>query len=130
MKTKVTLLLYLSLTFTGYTYGKKVTEPGLTDYVRCAMFHRMMAASFSSRFGSGLESLQIVETEKMQAFVKHSRELAEKDFPDEAKDIFNDEWQFYLKDMFDQINRNYKNVSRLKYRYRERCAKLAENLPD
>jgi len=119
-------LFFISALMVSLASGaEQAHEPGIDELVQCAMFHRMMAASFSDEFGSGLESLQGVELEKMQGFVKRARDLSDQQLGDDAEAAFNDEWQYYLKEMFDQINRNYKNVSRLKYRYRERCANMA-----
>jgi len=129
MKIKITAILIGILTsFTCFAEEEVTSEYGVNDYVQCAVFHRMMAASFSAQYGSGLESLQISETEKLQSFVKHAKKTAELDNPETAEEVFNEEWQYYLREMFDEINRSYKNVSRLKYRYRQRCAKLAETL--
>lgn len=97
------------------------------DYTTCAVYHRMIAGGFQ-RSGRDMQEMANLEHEKMELMVEKAKELAREESLEEAEEIFLDEWQFVLADMTDQINRNYENVLRLKYRYRSRCTALYKTL--
>ena len=102
-------------------------SPTMSDYTLCAVYHRMMAGSFQS---NGRDYQAMAEREKMDSLIKKAKHLAREEFGDElAEESFLDEWRTVLANMNDQINRNYVNISRIKYRYKNRCTALHEK-PD
>ena len=103
------------------------TSPTMNDYTVCAVYHRMMVGSFQR---SGRDFQAMAEREKMDSLIKKAKHLARGEYGDElAEELFLDEWRAILANMNDQINRNYVNISRLKYRYKNRCSALDEK-PD
>ncbi len=102
-------------------------SPTMSDYTICAVYHRMMVGSFQS---NGRDFQAMAEREKMDSMIKKAKHLARDEYGDElAEELFLDEWRAILANMNDQINRNYVNVSRIKYRYKDRCTALHEK-PD
>lgn len=85
------------------------------DYATCAVYFRMVVGGMRSR---GATALASVEQEKMDRMIELAKEGAA------AEEQFDAAWRRILADMTDIINRNYSNVSRLKYRYDERCEAL------
>lgn len=94
-------------------------------YITCAVYHRMVAGAFQRR-GAGLQSMMDLETEKMESWTKKARQLAHVQYGGEAEAMFLEQWRSSFADMMDQINRNYENISRLKYRYGDRCGVIPE----
>lgn len=104
----------------------EVLPATMSDYTICAVYHRMIIGSIQ-RKGRNLQVIEDLEREKMDSLIKTAKQLARKEYGDElAEELFLDEWRAILADMTDQINRNYENVTRLKYRYRNRCSALLE----
>lgn len=97
----------------------------MDTYTTCAVYHRMVAGAFQRR-GPDLQSLMNLETEKMESWTKKAKQLAHEQYGDEAEKMFLEQWRLTQVNMTDQINRNYKNISRLKYRYGDRCSVLPE----
>lgn len=85
------------------------------DYATCAVYFRMVVGGMRSRGASALAS---IEQEKMDRMIEMAKGKAA------AGEDFNAAWRRILADMTDTINRNYQNVSRLKYRYDDRCETL------
>ncbi len=94
------------------------------DYTTCAVYFRMQVGHFKSR---DLTPIADIEQEKMDRMVTQGRKAAIAEFDDE--EMFDIEWRTILAEMTDEINRNYENISRIKYRYDERCEALLETLP-
>ncbi|MCH7742951.1 MAG: hypothetical protein IIB71_09870 [Proteobacteria bacterium] len=108
--------------------GAESPEATMSDYTLCAVYHRMMIGSIQ-RSGRDLQVIVQIEREKMDALIKKAKHLARKEFGDElAEELFLDEWRAILGSMTNQINRNYENVSRLKYRYKNRCRALHDQI--
>ena len=100
----------------------------MSDYTICAVYHRMIVGSIQ-RSGRDLQVLAEIEREKMESLIKKAKHLARKEFGDElGEELFLDEWRAILGSMTNQINRNYENVSRLKYRYKNRCRALHDQI--
>lgn len=102
------------------------SPPGsMDDYVTCAVYYRMIVGSLSSRFGSDLAELVNIQKENMYKMMVMARSAATEEYgKDLGEDLFQDQWQAIFMDMTDQINRNYDNIAKLKYRYNQRCRKL------
>ncbi|MFP6807973.1 MAG: hypothetical protein VB957_12480 [Pseudomonadales bacterium] len=112
-----------------HAVGEPSTESrpseSMSEYTTCAVYHRMMAGSFRRK--SGLANLAELETEKMDTLVTKAKAIAiEEDGEELGEEIFLEEWRDTLAYMTDQINRDYDNITRLKYRYKKRCQILME----
>lgn len=104
---------------------------GMSDYVTCAVYFRMVAGSMSPRYGRDLGALADVEKEKMNRLIELGRKSAKAEFgTDMATEMFDSEWRAALADMTDQINRNYENVNKLKVRYDRRCEALVKSVTE
>ena len=100
-----------------YTFADTET---MAEYTTCAVYHRMTVGAM--RRAGNLDALADGEREKMNRFIDLAKEAGIEEYGEELSDeIFNDEWQAITAEMTDLINRNYDNVSKLKYLYRERC---------
>ncbi|MCZ6502332.1 MAG: hypothetical protein O6945_07445 [Gammaproteobacteria bacterium] len=120
-------IAFIFLLLAGTSSLAESPSPTTSDYTVCAVYHRMMVGSFQR---SGRDWQAMAEREKMDSLIKKAKHLARDEYGDElAEELFLDEWRAVLARMNDQINRNYKNISRLKYRYKNRCTALHEN-PD
>lgn len=98
-------------------------EVTLSGATVCAVYFRMVVGSM--RYGRDLGPLADVEREKMDRAMAIAREKAKEEFgEDMAEEIFQSEWRAILAEMTDDINRNYDNVSKLRYRYDDRCEAL------
>ena len=96
--------------------------PTMDAYVTCAVYHRMMAGSF--RRVRQMPEMANLETEKMDIFVKLAKAAGSEEFGEaEVEAAFLDSWKYDLNRMENKINRNYENVSRLTYIYKNRCSK-------
>lgn len=105
--------------------------PGMSEYVTCAVYFRMVVGSMSPRYGRDLGALADIEKEKMTRAIELGRERAVAEFgSDLATEMFDSEWRAVLADMTDQINRNYENVSNLKVRYDRRCEALMKSVTE
>jgi len=63
-----------------------------------------------------------LESEKMDDFIKLAKAAGLQEFgPEEVEAAFLESWRFDLNRMEEKINRNYKNVSRLTYLYKNKC---------
>jgi len=94
------------------------------DYTTCAVYHRMVVGSFMQRDGN-MQIMVDLEREKMDALIAKAKSAGIKEHgEDAAEDIFLKAWRSTLADMTDRINRNYENISQLKYTYKERCDEL------
>lgn len=93
------------------------------EYTTCAVYHRMLAGSLRRK--QGLQNLADLASEKMEFFVDEAKKIAVEEYGEElGEEMFLDEWRAELAYMTDQINRNYENISRLKFRYNERCSAI------
>ena len=102
--------------------------PAMDELTVCAVYHRMLAASF--RRSRNLPVMADMEQEKMEDLIRRARDAAVSEYGEEmAEEMFLDAWRESLAYMTDQINRNYENVRRLKSRYGNRCRKLATSAP-
>ncbi len=111
------IVLFMPLTARG-------AEVSASDLTTCAVYHRMLAAAL--RRDRNLPVIAEIEEEKMNRLIRRAKTVgAEENGVEFGEELFNDDWQAALADMTDQINRNYKNVGRLKVRYRSRCAALS-----
>jgi hypothetical protein len=108
-------------------HAAAATEPqvSMDDYLTCAVYYRMVVGSMSSRFGSGQDELARIPKENMTLMMELARSRAAEEFGEEfGEELFQDQWRDVFKEMTDQINRNYENIAKLKYRYDGRCRKL------
>ena len=85
----------------------------------------MLASAFKR--DRDLQIMAELEIEKMNSFIDRAKTAGTEEYgQDLVEQLFQDEWNAVLSDMTDQINRSYQNVSRLKVRYKTRCAALAQ----
>jgi hypothetical protein len=97
----------------------------MEDYTTCAVYHRMLASAFKR--DSDLQIMAELEIEKMNFFINQAKTTGTEEYgQDLVEQLFQDDWNAVLSDMTDQINRSYQNVSRLKPRYKKRCAALEQ----
>jgi hypothetical protein len=105
-------------------------EGSMDDYVTCAVYYRMIAGSMSSRYGSGQDELATIPKENMALMMELARSSATEEFGEEfGEELFQDQWRAIFTEMTDQINRNYDNIAKLKYRYDKRCRRLGGKSP-
>lgn len=103
-------------------------------YVTCAVYHRMMAGSF--RRVRQMPELADLEFEKMNEHIRLAKvagkvefggtEAVDTEIDTEVEAVFLESWKYNLNQMENKINRNYENVSRLTYIYKNKCRKLLE----
>ena len=103
-------------------------------YVTCAVYHRMMAGSFTRV--RQMPELAGLESEKMNEHIRLAKvagrvefggtEAVDTEIETEIEAVFSESWKYNLNQMENKINRNYENVSRLTYIYKNRCRKLLE----
>ena len=92
----------------------------MSSYTTCGVYHRMMVGAMRS--DSHLEALAEAHQKKMNYYITLANRAGREEYGDElGEELFNDEWAFVQAEMTNRINRNYVNISRLKYRYQERC---------
>jgi hypothetical protein len=121
--------LRVALCFLLLAGSSALAEPpvaSMADYTTCAVYHRMMVGAFQ-RGGRDMGIMADMEREKMDLLIRNAKLQAREEYGDDlAEELFQEEWRATLADMTNQINRNYENVSRLKYRYKNRCSALHE----
>lgn len=94
------------------------------QYVTCAVYYRMLVGAFNSR-GQDLDLMAEMSRERLEVAMKLAREVGAAEYGEEmAEEIFLEQWQDTLAGMTDEINRNYNNISRIKYKYKDRCEQL------
>ena len=104
---------------------KQMPAASMDAYVTCAVYHRMMAGSF--RRVRQMPALADIETEKMNDFITLAKTAGKAEFGDaEVETVFLEAWNYDLGRMETKINRNYENVSRLTYIFKNKCRKLVE----
>jgi hypothetical protein len=95
----------------------------LYDLTQCAVYHRMIASELANR--KQLDIVADAEKEKMFALMALAKAAAREEYGDElAEQMFQEEWAYHINAMMKAIDKNYDNIYRLKYRYRERCIKV------
>ncbi len=77
-----------------------------------------------------------LESEKMNEHIRLAKvagrvefggtEAVDTEIETEVEAVFSESWKYNLNQMENKINRNYENVSRLTYIYKNRCRKLLE----
>ena len=117
-------------------YGESVNnvDTSMEAYVTCAVYHRMMAGSFTRV--RQMPELAGLESEKMNEHIRLAKvagrvefggtEAVDTEIETEVEAVFSESWKYNLNQMENKINRNYENVSRLTYIYKNRCRKLLE----
>ena len=113
-------------------YGESVNnvDKNMEAYVTCAVYHRMMAGSFTRV--RQMPELAGLESEKMNEHIRLAKVAGRVEFggteavDTEIEAVFSESWKYNLNQMENKINRNYENVSRLTYIYKNRCRKLLE----
>ena len=117
-------------------YGESVNnvDKSMEAYVTCAVYHRMMAGSFTRV--RQMPELAGLESEKMNEHIRLAKvagrvefggtEAVDTEIETEVEAVFSESWKYNLNQMENKINRNYENVSRLTYIYKNRCRKLLE----
>ena len=92
----------------------------MASYTTCAVYHRMMVGAMRS--SANLQALSDSHMEQMNDYIALAKKASYDDYGEElGEELFNDEWADIQAEMTDRINRNYVNISRLKFRYQERC---------
>ena len=117
-------------------YGESANnvDKSMEAYVTCAVYHRMMAGSFTRV--RQMPELAGLESEKMNEHIRLAKvagrvefggtEAVDTEIETEVEAVFSESWKYNLNQMENKINRNYENVSRLTYIYKNRCRKLLE----
>ena len=117
-------------------YGESVNnvDKSMEAYVTCAVYHRMMAGSFTRV--RQMPELAGLESEKMNEHIRLAKvagkvefggtEAVDTEIDTEVEAVFLESWKYNLSQMENKINRNYENVSRLTYTYKNKCRKLLE----
>ncbi len=117
-------------------YGESANnvDKSMEAYVTCAVYHRMMAGSFTRT--RQMPELAGLESEKMNEHIRLAKvagrvefggtEAVDTEIETEVEAVFSESWKYNLNQMENKINRNYENVSRLTYIYKNRCRKLLE----
>ena len=117
------LLRILCLIILVASFQARAEPASMEDYTTCAVYHRMLASAFKR--DRDLQIMAELEIEKMNSFINRAKTAGTEEYgQDLVEQLFQDEWNAVLADMTDQINRSYQNVSRLKVRYKSRCAAL------
>jgi hypothetical protein len=107
------------------SFQARAESASMEDYTTCAVYHRMLASAFKR--DSDLQIMAELEIEKMNSFINRAKTAGTEEYgQDLVEQLFRDDWNAVLSDMTDQINRSYQNVSRLKPRYKTRCAALEQ----
>jgi hypothetical protein len=120
-------ILLRVLCFSGLllSFQAQAESASMEDYTTCAVYHRMLASAFKR--DSDLQIMAELEIEKMNSFISSAMTVGTEEYgQDLVEQLFQDDWNAVLSDMTDQINRSYQNVSRLKPRYKTRCAALEQ----
>lgn len=100
--------------------GAPQAGESMASYTTCAVYHRMMVGAMRS--SANLQVLADKHMELMNDYIALAKKASDDDYGEElGEELFNDEWAAIQAEMTDRINRNYVNISRLKYRYQERC---------
>ncbi len=105
-------------------------DKSMEALVTCAVYHRMMAGSF--RRVRQMPEMANLESEKMDEYIRLAKDAGKREFggteaiDSEVEAVFLESWKYNLNRMENKINRNYKNVSRLTYIYKNKCRKLLE----
>jgi hypothetical protein len=97
----------------------------MAEYTTCAVYHRMLAGAY--RQDSQSPDLADIEIEKMNAFIASAKHVGKQTFGAEAVESeFLQVWREDTQLMESQINRNYKNIARLRINHKQRCAALQD----
>jgi len=97
----------------------------MAQYTTCAVYHRMLAGAY--RQDSQTPDLVDIEIEKMNAFIASAKNVGKQTFGVEAvEQEFLLAWREDTQLMESQINRNYKNIARLRINHKQRCAALQD----
>ena len=117
-----------------YSDAMTNADKSMEAYVTCAVYHRMMAGSFSRV--RQMPELADLESEKMNEHIRLAKvagkvefggtEAVDTEIDTEVEAVFLESWKYNLSQMENKINRNYENVSRLTYTYKNKCRKLLE----
>lgn len=118
MRNRVLLALLLAFP------GTATQAADMADYTVCSVYHRMISGQLSQQ--ENLSAVADAEKEKMYKMTDLAKSAANKEQGEEfGPDAFLDEWRYHLAEMEKIIRKDYANIYRLKYRYREYCNKLA-----
>jgi hypothetical protein len=97
----------------------------MAEYTTCAVYHRMLAGAY--RHDGRSPALADIEIEKMNAFIASAKNVGKQTFGVEAvEQEFLHVWREDTQLMESQINRNYKNIARLRMNHKQRCAALQD----
>ncbi len=119
------LLRILCLIILLVSFQAQAEPASMEDYTTCAVYHRMLASAFKR--DRDLQIMAELEIEKMNSFIASAKTAGTEEYgQDLVEQLFQDEWNAALSYLTDQINRSYQNVSRLKPRYKTRCAALEQ----
>lgn len=120
------LLGWLPILHAGNKQIKPVTA--MRAHTTCAVYFRMIAGSIEANAGDD-SALAYLPKGKMSALADAARSDAVKAYGSEhAEARFDVAWRSILADMTDQINRNYRNITRLRVRYEDGCEAMYKSL--
>ena len=124
----VNLAIALSLCCAGSAAGEEAaSEPrSMSEHVTCGVLFRILAGGSQHQDRTSAADMQAMTNwYKERAFeeIAAGKRAAVEEFGDEefGTEMFDDEWQAVYADMMNQMARNYRNLSRLRYRYGDRC---------
>ena len=96
----------------------------MAEYTLCSVYHRMIAGQLSRQ--ENMSAVADAEKEKMHHMTDLAKSAANEEHGVEfGAEAFLDEWRYHLAEMEKRIEKDYRNIYRLKHRYREYCDKLA-----
>tara|TARA_Y100001934_G_scaffold192392_1_gene226923 strand:+ start:246 stop:632 length:387 start_codon:yes stop_codon:yes gene_type:complete len=107
------------------TVEEKSEDRSMGEHVTCGVLFRILAGGMLQKDRtSGVDYSAMATWYKERAFEEIAaakRAAADLYGDDLAGEIFDEEWQAVYGDMMNQIDRNYQKLSRLRYRYGDRC---------
>jgi pimeloyl-CoA synthetase len=115
----------LALALASTSVFAETESNSMAQYTTCAVYHRMLAGAY--RQDSQTPDLVDIEIEKMNAFIASAKNVGKQTFGVEAVESeFLLAWREDTQLMESQINRNYKNIARLRINHKRRCAALQD----
>lgn len=98
----------------------------MSEHVTCGVLFRILTGGSQHQDRTSAVDMEpMTNWYKERAFeeIAAGKRAAVEEFGDEAfgTEMFDDEWAAVYADMMNQMGRNYRNLSRLRYRYGDRC---------
>lgn len=125
-RTVLVLSLLVVIVPSGVPASDADAEPrSMGEHVTCGVLFRILAGGMLQKDRTSTADFRaIADWYKERAFeeIAAAKRAATELYGDElAFELFDEEWQTVYGDMMNQIGNNYRNLSRLRYRYGDRC---------